>query len=49
MIYDCVVVRSLNEMPIGLESEFMNSDMTMGDSDEGVEQEERMEGSVVDS
>jgi hypothetical protein len=48
VIYDCVVVRSLNEMPIDLESEFIDSDVTMDDSDEVDGLEEGMEGFVME-
>ena len=47
MIYDCVVVQSLTEMPIDSESDFVESDVAMDDSDEDDGLEERMEG--VDS
>ena len=45
MIYDCVVVRSLNKTLIDLGGEFTDSDMTMDDSDD---LEERMEGFVAE-
>jgi hypothetical protein len=48
VIYDCVVVRPLNEMPIDLENEFMDSDVTMDDSDAIDGLEERMEGFIVE-
>ena len=49
MIYDCVVIRSLTEMPIDSEGEFVESDVAMDDSDEDDGLEERMEGLIVHS
>jgi hypothetical protein len=47
VIYDCVVVKSLTEMPIDSEGDFMESDVAMDDSDEDNGLEEGMEGLIV--
>ena len=49
MMYDCVVVQSLTEMPIDSEGDFTESDVVMDDSDEDDGLEERMEGLIVRS
>jgi hypothetical protein len=48
VIHDCVVVQSLTDISIGSESDFMESDVMMDDSDDdGLE--ERMGGLIVHS
>ena len=43
MIYDCIVIQPLAEIPIDSEGDFVESDAAMDDSDEGDELEERMD------
>jgi len=45
MIHDCIVVRPLTDIPIDSEGEFVESDVAMDDSDDGLE--ERMEGLIM--
>jgi len=47
MIYDCIVIRPLTDIPIDSEGEFVESDVLMDDSDD--ELEERMEGLIMHS
>ena len=48
MIRDCIVVHPLTEVPIGSESDFVESDVVMDESDEA-DALERMEGLMVHS
>ena len=47
MIYDCIVIQPLTEIAIDSEGEFVESDVPMDDSDDGLE--ERMEGLTMHS
>ena len=47
MIQDCIVVQPLTDVPIDSEDEFVESDVAMDDSDDGLE--ERMEGLTMHS
>ena len=47
MIHDCIVIQSLAEIPIDSESEFMELDVAMDDSDEDDGLEERVDGLMV--
>ena len=47
MIYDCIAIQPLAEIPIDSEGEFVESDVTMDDSDEDNGLKERMDGVMV--
>ena len=49
MIYDCIVIQPLTEIPMESEGDFVESDVSMDDSDEDDGLEERMEGLMVPS
>lgn len=44
MVYDCIVVQPLTEMPIESDGDFMESDVAIDDSNED---DERIEGVIV--
>jgi len=48
MIYDCIVIQPLTEIPIDSEGESVESDVAMDDADEDNGLEERMEGVTIE-
>jgi hypothetical protein len=47
VIYDCIAVKALTEIPMDSEDDFMESDVAMDDSDEGDGVEERIQELIV--